>query len=99
MKSLLKYSNRPVVAISPVVDGKAFKGPAVKMLSELGYSPSALGVAQFLRGIANCFVLDFRDSCFYEQVKALGMQVKVTNTIMNSPADKIALARSVMEEW
>ena len=99
MKSLLKCSNRPVVAISPVVDGKAFKGPAVKMLSELGYPPSALGVAQFLRGVVNCFVLDFKDRCFYEQVKALGMQVKVTNTIMHSTADKIALARSVIEEW
>lgn len=99
MKGLLKYSNCPVVAISPVVGGKAFKGPAVKMLSELGYSPSALGIAQFLRGIANCFVLDFKDSCFYEQVKALGMKVKVTNTIMTSQADKIALARSVIEEW
>ena len=98
MKSLLKCSNRPVVAISPVVDGKAFKGPAVKMLSELGYPPSALGVAQFLRGVVNCFVLDFKDRCFYEQVKALGMQVKVTNTIMHSTAEKIALARSVIAE-
>ena len=99
MKDLLQGSGLPITAVSPLVGGKALKGPAAKMLSELGYPASALGVARMLQGVANQFVLDRQDSALKEEIEGLGMQVKVTNTVMTSLADKVALAEAVMGPW
>ena len=99
MKDLLQGSGLPVTAVSPLVGGRALKGPAAKMLKELGHSASALGVARMLQGVANQFVLDRQDSALKEEIEGLGMQVKVTNTVMTSLADKVALAEAVMGPW
>ena len=99
MRDLLGSSGLPVTAVSPLVGGKALKGPAAKMLRELGYPASALGVARMLQGVANQFVLDRQDSALKEEIEGLGMQVKVTNTVMTSLADKVALAEAVMGPW
>ena len=99
MRDLLGSSGLPVTAVSPLVGGRALKGPAAKMLKELGHSASALGVARMLQGVANQFVLDRQDSALKEEIEGLGMQVKVTNTVMTSLADKVALAEAVMGPW
>jgi LPPG:FO 2-phospho-L-lactate transferase len=99
MKDLLRDSGLPVTAVSPLVGGRALKGPAAKMLRELGIPASALGVARMLQGVANQFVLDNQDRALKEEIAGLGMQVKVTNTVMTSLADKVALARDVMGPW
>ena len=99
MRDLLGSSGLPVTAVSPLVGGKALKGPAAKMLSELGYPASALGVARMLQGVANQFVLDRQDRALKEEIEGLGMQVKVTNTVMTSLTDKVALAEAVMGPW
>ena len=99
MRDLLGSSALPVTAVSPLVGGKALKGPAAKMLRELGYPASALGVARMLQGVANQFVLDRQDRALKEEIAGLGMQVKVTNTVMTSLADKVALAEAVMGPW
>ena len=99
MRDLLRGSALPVTAVSPLVGGKALKGPAAKMLSELGHPASALGVARMLQGVANQFVLDRQDRALKEEIEGLGIQVKVTNTVMTSLADKVALAEAVMGPW
>ena len=99
MKDLLQGSGLPITAVSPLVGGKALKGPAAKMLRELGIPASALGVARMLQGVANQFVLDRQDRALKEEIAGLGMQVKVTNTVMTSLADKVALAEAVMGPW
>ena len=99
MRDLLGSSGLPVTAVSPLVGGKALKGPAAKMLRELGIPASALGVARMLQGVANQFVLDRQDRALKEEIAGLGMQVKVTNTVMTSLADKVALAEAVMGPW
>jgi LPPG:FO 2-phospho-L-lactate transferase len=99
MRDLLGSSALPVTAVSPLVGGRALKGPAAKMLRELGIPASALGVARMLQGVANQFVLDNQDRALKEEIAGLGMQVKVTNTVMTSLADKVALARDVMGPW
>ena len=99
MRDLLGSSGLPVTAVSPLVGGRALKGPAAKMLSELGYPASALGIARMLQGVANQFVLDRQDRALKEEIEGLGMQVKVTNTVMTSLADKVALAEAVMGPW
>ncbi len=99
MKDLLRDSGLPVTAVSPLVGGRALKGPAAKMLKELGHPASALGVARMLQGVAGQFVIDTQDKALKKDIEGLGMQVKVTNTVMAGLADKVALAQAVMGPW
>ncbi len=99
MKDLLRDSGLPVTAVSPLVGGRALKGPAAKMLKELGHPTSALGVAHLLQGVVSQFVLDRQDKALKQDIERLGMQVKVTNTVMANLADKVSLAQTVMGPW
>ena len=69
------------------------------MLKELGHAASALGVARLLQGVVHQFVIDTRDKALKKDIEGLGMQVKVTNTVMAGLADKVALAQAVMGPW
>lgn len=83
------------VAISPIVGGRAIKGPAGGMLESLGKDVSALGVAKIYQGLVDVFILDKIDADLAPEVRKLGMQTVVTNTIMTGVAEKNALARTV----
>ncbi len=83
------------VAVSPIVGGQAVKGPAAKMMRELGYDVSCAGVAARYAGLCDVFVIDDVDAAHAPEIEALGMRVAVTNTIMNSEADKVRLAEFV----
>ena len=80
------------VAVSPIVGGQAIKGPAAKMMVELGIEPSCVGVARQYQGLCDVFVLDDVDDDRVEDIKALGMRAAVTNTMMISDDDKVRLA-------
>jgi LPPG:FO 2-phospho-L-lactate transferase len=86
----------PVAAISPIIGGKTVKGPAAKMFSELGITPSALAVSEHYREICSGFVLDRLDEEQAQAIRVLGMQSLVTDTLMNSSADRIRLADEVL---
>lgn len=83
---------KPVVAVSPIVGGQALKGPAAKMLAELGLEVSALAVARGYADILTGFVLDAIDADLEPAVAALGLPVLVTDTIMRTDADRARLA-------
>jgi LPPG:FO 2-phospho-L-lactate transferase len=85
------------VAVSPIVGGRAIKGPAAKMFRELGSEPSALAVAQHYRGLVTHFVLDRLDAGQENAIQLLGMRTLVTDTIMQSVADRARLAAEVVE--
>lgn len=85
------------VAVSPIVGGQAIKGPAAKLLLELGHEVSCVGVARQYEGFCDVFVIDEQDRRLAPQVEQLGMRVEVTNTIMNTFEDKVRLARFVCE--
>lgn len=89
-------SAAPVIAVSPIVAGLAIKGPAAKMMRELGMPQTALAVAEHYAGRVDGFVLDDQDAGAAADVEALGMQVCVTNTVMKTEADKQALAADVL---
>ena len=97
IRAALEKRRKPVVAISPIVGGRAIKGPADKMMRGLKMDVSALGVAKFYKGLVDVFVLDEQDRAQATEVEALGMRAVVTNTIMSSQARKKALARVVMK--
>ena len=85
-----------VVAISPIVGGRAIKGPADRMLKELGHESSALGVARMYSSIASTLIIDDVDASLKPAIEALGMRCIVTNTIMSQPEMSAALARTAL---
>ena len=84
------------VAMSPIVAGRALKGPADRMLTSLGHESSALGVARLYTGLADRFVLDEADAGLAPDVEALGMRAHVLPTVMRDDAGRAALARALM---
>jgi LPPG:FO 2-phospho-L-lactate transferase len=93
IREALRKSAAPVAAISPIVGGRALKGPAARMMKSLGMRVSALGVAELYRDFLDVFILDRVDARQAAKVESLGMRVAVTDTIMTSMARKQALAR------
>jgi LPPG:FO 2-phospho-L-lactate transferase len=83
-----------VVAVSPIVAGAALKGPADRMLVELGHEPSVVGVARLYAAIAGTLVIDEADAARAPEVEAEGLRCVVTPTVMRTPEDAAALART-----
>jgi LPPG:FO 2-phospho-L-lactate transferase len=93
---VIKEIKKPVVAVSPIIGGKAIKGPAAKMFNELGIEPSALAVAKHYGNLLDGFVLDNVDSDLEDEIKKLNMKTWKTNTLMNNIADRTRLANDVL---
>jgi LPPG:FO 2-phospho-L-lactate transferase len=74
-----------VVAISPIVGGAALKGPADRMLVELGHEPSVVGVARLYAPISSTLVIDHVDAHHAAAVEAIGMRCVITDTVMSTP--------------
>lgn len=85
VNTLLADRRERVVAISPIVGGAALKGPADRMLAELGHEPSVVGVARLYSPIASTLVIDTVDAHHAAAVEATGMRCVVTDTIMSKP--------------
>ena len=85
-----------VVAISPIVGGRALRGPADHLMEELGYEPSVKGVARLYSPFAAALVIDDQDASSAAEVSAEGMRCITTNTIMDSTVASEALARTVI---
>jgi LPPG:FO 2-phospho-L-lactate transferase len=89
----------PKVAVSPIIAGRALKGPADRMLASLGHEPTALGVARIYAGLVDRFVLDEADASLAPQIEAeTGMAVSVLPTVMRTDDDRRALAAALLEE-
>ena len=97
MIDALQAANVPVVAVTPIVGGKALKGPTAKMMRELGVPTTTESVARHYAGLATHFVIDEQDAAAEPAVRGLGMHTAVAQTVMSSLADRIALARVVLE--
>ncbi len=82
-----------VVAVSPIVGGAALKGPADRMLTELGHERSVVGVARLYSPIASTLVIDTVDAHHAAAIEATGMRCVVTDTVMSTPeiARRLAL--------
>ncbi len=85
-----------VVAVSPIVAGAALKGPADRMLEELGHESSVVGVARLYAELAATLVIDTADAGLASAVEAEGMRCVAANTIMTDPAAAAALGRTVL---
>ncbi len=94
----LRAVRAPVVAVSPIVGGQALKGPAAKIMAELGVDASAVAVARHIasRIRLDGFVLDAVDADLAGEVAALGITPLVTDTIMRDAASKERLAGEIL---
>lgn len=101
MWQALRDNPAPVVLVSPIVAGMAIKGPAAKMMRELGVPVTASGVARHYcvnyPGLLNYFVIDESDATLAQEISDLGLDVAVTPTVMTSRQDKQKLARFTLE--
>ncbi len=95
IRELLYRRREDVVAVSPIVAGSALKGPADRMLRELGHEASVVGVARIYREVAATLVVDQADALSEDEVQALGMRCIVTPTVMSTPERARHLARVV----
>jgi LPPG:FO 2-phospho-L-lactate transferase len=96
MRQAIRTSSAPVVAISPIIQGATLKGPADKMLRGLGLEVSAYGVAQYYGDLLDALIIDTLDAALQSRLRAAGLRVEVTNTIMRTLEDKMALARTTL---
>ena len=96
VRAALGHRKTPVVAVSPIVGGRAIKGPTAKMMTELGLAGGAVEVAAHYNGLINGFVLDHSDANSAAAVERIGLAVLVTGTVMQSLDDKTRLAREVL---
>jgi LPPG:FO 2-phospho-L-lactate transferase len=98
IRAALQRRRDKVAAISPIVGGRALKGPAARMMKSMGHRASAAQVAKLYQDFASVFVLDAIDGKQTAQVKALDMRPVVTNTIMHGLRERKSLARVVARE-
>ena len=93
MRAALRDCPAPVVAISPLIGGKAVKGPTAKMMEELGLPVDAAAVARHYGDLIDVYIADDEDA---DAVSALHVPVVLTRTLMTSLAEREALARAVL---
>jgi len=93
MRDLIRKSGAPVIAVSPLVGGKAVKGPTTKIMGELGLSVDALQVVQDYDGLIDGFVLDERDAHLQKQIN---LPTLCIDTLMQSPDDRVRVAQETL---
>ena len=96
MSDALISSSAVKIAVSPIVGGKALKGPADRMLAEHGMEVSAYGVATGYADLLDAMTIDVLDAADAPRIEGLGITVQVTQTVMRSDADRQQLARDLL---
>ena len=85
-----------VVGVSPIIGGQTVKGPAARMLRELGHAPSAAGVAAYYAGLLDAFLIDTVDAELADQVAATGARPLVADALMRHRRGEARLGRLVL---
>lgn len=93
MRGAMRASGAPVIAVTPIIAGKAVKGPTAKIMTELGIAPDARSIASHYGDLIDGFVLDVQDE---QAAGHMPLPATVTNTVMQTLDDKVALARQCL---
>ncbi len=97
MRERLTARRMDVVAVSPIVNGAAVKGPADRLMTELGFESSVVGVAGLYAELASTLVVDESDAHHRAAVEARGMRCLTTETVMHTSAHAATLARVLLD--
>jgi len=93
MRKLVRDSPAPVVAVSPIIRGQAVKGPAAKIMREIGVLISPLSIVDYFADLLDGFIMDEQDRVLYEVVV---LSVLVTDTLMTDLPSKRCLAEKIL---
>jgi len=96
IRRALEARRVPLIAVSPIVGGQALKGPAGKMLRELGRDISSLSVARLYGNLVDALVIDEQDRSLLQQRTTTDPEFVVTRTVMSTREDRVALARECL---
>ena len=94
LQSAITECRAPVVAVSPLVGGRAVKGPTAKIMAELGVPATIASIAEHYRGLIDGLVLDHADAA---QADDLDLPTSVAKTVMTTLEDRIGLAAAVLD--
>ena len=97
LDAALRDAPAPVIAVSPIVGGRALKGPTAKIMAELELPASAVTIARHYQPWIDGFILDTVDAASRTDIEALGIAVHACDTIMRSLDDRIELARTTLQ--
>ena len=87
------------VAVSPIIDGESVRGPASKLLIDLGYDSSAAEVAYQYKGICDIFIIAEQDAHLSSQISEMGIKPLVGPIMMRTMEDKINLSEFIMSQF
>jgi LPPG:FO 2-phospho-L-lactate transferase len=90
MREAIRASGAPVIAVTPLIGGKAVKGPTAKIMAELGLPPDVASIARHYDNLLDLMVVDAADA---EAAQGLPVPTSVANTLMRTEDDKVVLAR------
>ena len=85
------------IGISPFIGNKTVKGPASKMMIELGFNPNALGFSEQFHNVLDALIIDYKDELLIENIKKNVKNVYLSNILMLDMKNKIRLAKEVMK--
>jgi len=97
IRDALKSTRGLIVGVSPIVGGKAVKGPADRIMSSLGLEVSAYGVAKLYQDFLDHLIIDRADADLRTRIEELGIRASVADTIMKDVENAVSLAAKVMD--
>jgi LPPG:FO 2-phospho-L-lactate transferase len=86
-----------VASVSPLIGGATIKGPAARMLSELGFAPTAAGVLEVYTGLVDVYLIDPVDRAMSDEVVRLGARPVVADALMRGRRGEARLARALLK--
>ena len=96
-RKFLRSPSVPVLAVSPIVQGRALKGPTTKIMTELGHTVNNKTIARHYKEILTGLMVDEGDVEDCETIRGLGIECTARNTVMHTIDDRVRLARETLE--
>ena len=97
VRQALQKTKAKVAAVSPIIEGRTVKGPAARMLADLGKEVSCAGVLKLYRDFLDLYIVDEKDRGMEKELQKYGIPCLFTDTIMKDSRTKMQLARTVLE--
>jgi LPPG:FO 2-phospho-L-lactate transferase len=97
MRDLILNAGVPVVAVSPIIGGAAVKGPAAKIMTELGVTPSVTAIASHYRRLVTGLMIDTADAALAADIEAMGIRVRTAPILMRTAEDRRAVAADCID--
>tara|TARA_B100000686_G_C16231278_1_gene684988 strand:- start:111 stop:632 length:522 start_codon:yes stop_codon:yes gene_type:complete len=95
--TIIRKSHAPKIAVSPLISGKAIKGPADKLMNELGFVPDSSGICELYKDFLDVLIIDNKDVRSVTSINRGNVQVRSTDILMNSIEKKMYLASFIIE--